>query len=354
MCRLSRLLLIAGLLCLTCSVAVRAADESSDEPDEHNLPEGHATVAPLFKDLFFRYSGRGYHNRLIRYRLFVPDDLKPPKKYPMIVWLHGLGDGGDENAIQLNHLDSLVFIKPWTRGKFPFFFLAVECPLGNRSWTTSSPQADDMVNVVLAAMDKTIREYPVDTSRISVVGLSGGGTGCWELAMRAPERFCALAPMASGGGDIARIKRLVGIPVWAFHCTKDRRTAVDGDRKMVAALKAAGGQACLTEFDSYEHNCWTAAFQDYGILNWLLSQQTGQASKYPPGTVLAKSRWQHFFEALAAIAAAANPANWEPWQFAVQLGIPLLLLIALVTAIKHRRHRRMRSATPITESVSSQ
>ena len=231
MCGISRFLLLACYLFLMCPSAAKSeqpsaapakefgarqtAEESAPsksgrqksniaEPDEHHLPQGHSAVAPLFKDLFFRYTGRGYHNRLIRYRLFVPDDLTPPKKYPMIVWLHGRGDGGKENAKQLNHLDECIFTEPSAPGQFQFFFLAVECPPGNPLWTTSSAEADDMINVVVAAMDKTIGEYPVDASAISLAGISSGGSGVWDLAMRFPERFSAIAPMASSGGDLAR------------------------------------------------------------------------------------------------------------------------------------------------------
>ena len=89
---------------------LRTKRQRSSNSDEKYLATGQIAVGPLFKDLYFRYTGRGWHNRLIRYRLYVPDDLLPNKKYPMIVWLHGRGDGGNENAMQLNHLGFTDFL----------------------------------------------------------------------------------------------------------------------------------------------------------------------------------------------------------------------------------------------------
>jgi predicted peptidase len=309
------------------------------ELDEKHLATGQIAVGPLFKDLHFRYTGGGWHNRLIRYRLYVPDDLLPKKKYPMIVWLHGHGDGGNENAMLLNHLDSLIFIPPWHRGQFPFFFLAVECPPDNPLWTSSDSNKEDMNNVVLAAMDKVIAEYPIDLARISLAGLSSGGTGAWDLAARAPQRFSCLAPMASSGGNSQKVMRLVHIPVWAFHSRRDLTCDIRGDRRTVAALKAAGGQACLTEVESTDHDCWHAAFLDYDLLDWLLYQRRGEASDYPPGKIMFKTRLKHFRDSAASWLAFFNPLRWRPWQYTIELGIPILLAVAFTSAWRQRQRR---------------
>jgi pimeloyl-ACP methyl ester carboxylesterase len=192
-----------------------------------------------------------------------------------------------------------------------------------------------MINVVTAILNQTIHDFPIDTSRISLAGISSGGAGCWELAMLAPERFSAVAPMASAGGDLARIKQLVGIPVWAFHSAYDRSTPIDGDRRTVDAVKAVGGQAYLTEIDSSDNDCWSAAFLDYDLLDWLLYQRRGQVSDYGPGTLTLKHRWRDFTSEAATFA-----ATWKPLQILIQIGIPLILVLACLSAKKQRRNRR--------------
>ncbi len=251
--------------------------------------------ACTFVDLSFRYTGRGYHDKLFHYRLFVPVISSPAQRFPLIVWLHGYGDAGNDNSRQLKHLDTCIF-QAHLHESFPVFLLAVPCPKENPTWTTSDSDADDMANVALAILDKTLHDYPIDVSRISVAGVSSGGTGCWDLVMRSPERFSAVAPMASAGGDQRLANHFVGLPVWAFHSADDTSTPVDGDRRMVDTINRLGGRAYLTEINSTQHDCWTAAFHDYDLLDWLLYQRRGKVSDYGPGTVPLKNRLGHLWD----------------------------------------------------------
>lgn len=325
------------------TAALNASGRPSTDSQTGPRPPASARPTPLsppdpgvfpFADLSFRYSGRGYRDKLFHYRLFVPVISSPLQKLPLIVWLHGLGEAGDNNVRQLRHLDSCIFESHLQRENFPFFLLAVQCPLDNPRWTTSAPDADDMVNVVLAILDQTVTDYPVDKARISVVGVSSGGTGCWELTMRDPERFSAVAPMASGGGDLLLVNRLVGLPVWAFHSARDIETPIEGDRRTVDAISRLGGRACLTEVDSDLHDCWTAAFQDYDLLRWLLYQRRGQVSNYGPGKVTLKNRLRHFGNIVLTLA-----ASWGPWHAVLELGVPILLILGFWSAKRQRRKR---------------
>ncbi len=296
-------------------------------------------VATMLDDLSYRYTGGGYHDKLIRYRLFVPVISNPPQKLPMIVWLHGLGEAGDDNVHHLRHLESCIFQKPWKRERFPFFLLAVQCPSDNPAWTTTSKKAVNMINVVLALMDKTIHDYPVDTSRISLAGISSGGSGTWDLALQAPERFSAVAPMACGGCSKNDTSRLKDIPIWSFVSLYEENLPVESARQTVAQIVAAGGRAELTGVNSPIHDCWNAAFHDYSLLDWLLYQRRGEVSDYPPGTITLKHRWRRFSEGISAFLGNLELSTWHPWQIALQLGIPALLIISYLSAKRQRRRR---------------
>lgn len=292
--------------------------------------------AAMFRELSFRYTGRGYHGRLFRYRLFVPDISDPSKKFPLVIWLHGYDQGGDDNIDQLLHLDVFVFQKPWQKARFPFLMLAVQCPSDNRDWTTRDANADDMINVVNAALDKTIHDFPIDTARISVAGISSGGGGAWALGLRYADRFSALAPMSSVAPDATIAPTFKDIPVWTFVSGGDKNVEPDSARQMADAINAAGGHAALTVTETRGHDSWDTAFRDYDLLEWLLYQQRGKMSDYPPGTIPLGSRWRHIRDATISL---VNPANWQPWQLLAQIGIPTILVLSYLSAKKHRRRR---------------
>lgn len=314
----------------TPAAPVEAIQADSPPQTEENIvpPSPEPSAGPwsdpeflaLFVEPTLTYSGRGYENREFTYRLFVPEITSPNQRLPLIVWLHGYGKGGDDNIDQLAEVEKYLLPRPWVRKRYPFFVLALQCPEGNRLWTTTSDNADDMVNVLQAALETTIREHSIDSSRISLVGLSSGGSGCWEMAMRHPEQFSGVAPLGSGGGDLSRINTLVGIPVWAFHCSRDRFTPPDAVRATVAALKAVGGSVELTEVNSASHNCWTAAFEKYGLLGWLVSRQLPQTDAFT-------YRLSRFVNGPALIPVA----------------IPVSLLVGAIVAwlVKRRSSRRM-------------
>jgi predicted peptidase len=237
----------------------------------------------FFEAKEYRYTGGHYKQELFRYRLFVPRNIKPKERCPILVWLHGLGENGSDNVKSLAHLD-LVLTDLAHVEKYRFFILVAQCPSANPYWFNRAEPVDDMINVAVEILRKTLREQPIDESRIYLSGLSAGGNGCWEMAMRHPELFAAVVPMASGGGDLSRVANLIDIPIWAFHNTKDDGVPADGDRETATAIEAAGGNVHLTLIRAEGHDCWTKTFQYYNIMTWILEQKRGAWICWrPPG-----------------------------------------------------------------------
>jgi len=116
--------------------------------------------------------------------------------------------------------------------------------------------------LVLELMDKVIDEYPINTKKIYVTGLSMGGFGTWDLISRIPERIAAAAPVC-GGGDETQAAKLVDIPIWVFHGSEDTVVPVDRSRHMVQAIKDAGGTKIkYTEYPGIGHGSWKPAYAD--------------------------------------------------------------------------------------------
>lgn len=214
-----------------------------------------------------------------RYRLLRPP-VRPGERHPVVLFLHGAGERGDDNTRNLRFLPAWL-AEPALRAAHPCFLVAPQCRAESRwadvDWTAaaSSPQpATPSLDLVaaLAAVDAVLATEAADPDRVAVTGLSMGGYGTWDLAARVPERFAAIMPIC-GGGDEASAPRLARLPTWCFHGTDDDVVPVGRSRAMIAAIEAAGGRPIYTELPGVDHDAWTPAYRDPAVLTWLLAQR---------------------------------------------------------------------------------
>jgi predicted peptidase len=215
-----------------------------------------------------------------RYRLMRPATLKPGPKYPLVLFLHGAGERGDDNEKQLAYLPTWLAEEANQRN-YPCFVLAPQCRASSRwadfNWSdkTSVPQKQEPtadLAAAVAALDAVMQAEQVDPGRVYLTGLSMGGYGSWDLAARMPERFAAVIPIC-GGGDEATAPRLKGVPIWCFHGAADEVVPVGRSRTMVEAVQAAGGNVKYTEYPDVRHDSWTPAYRDPATLDWLFRQR---------------------------------------------------------------------------------
>jgi len=188
-----------------------------------------------------------YDGTTLPYRLFIPDSYSSARDYPLVLALHGAGERGTDNNLQLTNTrmatcwaDSIAQIQ------HPCFVLAPQCPLGG-SWSTGDPTSLLRIEAatVIDILDSLTREFSVDTNRVYITGFSMGGSGTWEFIMRFPERFAAAVPMA-GGMNPAYAERCADVPIWDFHGTVDQLVSVQYSRVMIDSLRAMGRTAVYT------------------------------------------------------------------------------------------------------------
>jgi predicted peptidase len=159
-------------------------------------------------------------------------------------------------------------------------------------------------------LHKVMQDYPVDADRICLAGVSTGGSACWEMAMRYPDMFAAVVPMASWGGDMSRAARLARIPIWTFHNRDDDTPTPVDVRRTVKAVEEAGGNIHLTLVPATGHNCWYAAFKVHDAMGWMLLQRRGALICWaPPG--LRPWSWWHVVSAPCALVAIM----WLGWRY---------------------------------------
>jgi len=219
--------------------------------------------------------------KVARYALYVPEDYDPKKAWPLIVFLHGSGERGDDNLKQTD--EGIGHAIRLHRERFPALVLMPQCP-ESESW-------DKVVPAIEAAMAQVQEEYSIDDKAITLTGLSLGGYATWIWGAAKTDTFAALMPICGGGNpaDILgkldekeaaklgtmeeRAKALSGIPIWAFHGADDDVVPPERSREMVKAVKAAGGDVKYDELKDTGHNSWDAAYGDEKAIKWLLKQR---------------------------------------------------------------------------------
>ncbi len=227
----------------------------------------------------------------LKYRLLKPKDFNASKQYPLVIFLHGAGERGDDNAAQLVH-GMAEFCKADRRENYPCYVLAPQCP-NEQTWSsfergddkplTLRDEASDPMKLVLALMKQMLSDSAIDKNRVYITGLSMGGYGTWDALARLPEQFAAAAPIC-GGGDLNTVSRFKEVPVWCFHGDQDEAVPVQNSRDMVAALEEAGGSPKYTEYAGVGHDSWTETYQNEAFYEWLFSQRNGHTPTTSKGS----------------------------------------------------------------------
>src|SRR5208337_2974229 len=248
---------------------------------------GLAWVAPLGA----RQPDTGFLNRtaavdgvVYKYQVFVPGNWNKKAKWPVILFLHGYGEEGDDGLWQ-TQVGLATAIRNHVE-RFPFVVVMPQCRIKDW-WTSPAMEAQ-----ALKALDQTMQEFKGDPQRVYLSGLSMGGFGTWGIASEHPGKFAALVPICGGihllhGPDMPNYRDVDGsadpyaatahkignTPVWVFHGGADDTVPVTESRQMVDALKAAGGNVRYTEYPGVGHNSWDKAYAEPELFPWLLAQK---------------------------------------------------------------------------------
>jgi predicted peptidase len=230
-------------------------------------------AASLFDRLLFTSQ-----NDTLPYRLLKPVSPGSKESYPLVIFLHGAGERGNDNEVQLIHIKD-IFLNEVNRGKYPCYVLAPQCPKKEK-WANYDFVGDQVklaetpsnpMKMLISLIDKLSKEYSIDQSKIYITGLSMGGFGTWDLIARYPNKFAAAIPIC-GGGDPRTAPAIKHIPLWAFHGSKDSVVPPLGSRRMIQALQQAGGFPGYTEYPDVEHNSWVYAYKEPHLIHWMFSK----------------------------------------------------------------------------------
>ena len=249
---------------LFCAAALAAAAASAAvDPLEATSPKAYTNAA----------------GKVLLYRVMGPAKMESGRKYPLVVFMHGAGERGNDNAAQLKNATRFILAYMREKGA-DGYFLAAQCP-GGQQWVDTpwgnlahrmNEKPSESMGLLMELVGKMRTLSSVDTSRVYVTGLSMGGYGTWDAVQRHPDWFAAALPCC-GGGDTTLAWKIRDVPIWTFHGAKDQAVPVTRSRDMVSALWAVGGNIRYREYPDLMHWCWDQTYSDDAVLKWLFAQQ---------------------------------------------------------------------------------
>ncbi|MBI4543289.1 MAG: prolyl oligopeptidase family serine peptidase [Gemmatimonadetes bacterium] len=217
------------------------------------------------------------------YQVYVPRSYASAPRWPVILFLHGGGEGGADGLLQ-----TAVGLGPAMRqnpARYPAIVVFPQAPRDS-GWAGVSGE------MAMAALEQTLQEFRTDPDRVYLTGLSIGGHGSWALAYRHADRFAAVAPICgwvtgvagtsrfgpalppeAGAPFEALARRLGRLPVWIFHGEVDPVVPVEQSRRAAATLEAAGAHVRYTELPGTGHNAWDPAYASPEFSTWLFAQR---------------------------------------------------------------------------------
>jgi predicted peptidase len=222
---------------------------------------------------------QGKSGQKLPYLLLRPADYKAEaeKKFPLLIFMHGAGERGDDNQAQIRH--GKDFLLAATK-EYQSFVFAPQCPADAKwvdvNWGAKSHLMPDEpaapMALVWELLPQLMRELPIDPDRVYVMGLSMGGYATWDMLQRRPELFAAAVPIC-GGGDVTLVAKFARVPVWAFHGGRDTTVPTSRSRDMIAAMRKVGGEPRYTESPKIAHDEWNVAFKEPELAKWLFAQR---------------------------------------------------------------------------------
>ncbi len=218
---------------------------------------------------------------LVRYRWSAPEKTEEGKTYPLVLFLHGAGERGNDNQAQLKH-GVIPIIEGAAKLGTPCFLIAPQCP-SDRWWAPINRETMDLseadkpnalLEAVLALADDAMKQHPIDPKRFHVTGISMGGFATWYLLGRAPGKIASAIPVC-GGGDPALVAGYRKIPIWVAHGDADTVVPPQSSRRMIQALEKAGGKPKSTFYPGVGHDSWTQTYNNPEIIRWMFAQRAG-------------------------------------------------------------------------------
>ena len=221
------------------------------------------------------------------YQVYVPAEYDAARLWPVILFLHGAGEGGRDSLLPTEYqLGSAIRRHA---ALFPGLVVFPQVPTYQPVWTSTD------VDYAMRVLVRVQQDFATDQDRVYLTGVSTGAKAAWHALYRHADVFAAalivcgvvrprladgtrahdpdpVVPDAQGDPPQALASRLRTTPIWTFHGDVDPVFPVSDTREVMAALAAAGAPERYTELAGFGHDVWDVAYYSPAVATWLFAQ----------------------------------------------------------------------------------
>jgi predicted peptidase len=254
-------------------------------------------------------------NETLTYAAYEPWSLRGDgKPNPLIIWLHGAGEGGIDVSLTLLGNEVVSLIRPEIQSHFTTeggaggaYVLSIQC---QQIWMRAANGSQTMgdtpsiyADVLKACIDDYLERHPdVDRHRIFIGGCSNGGFMTMHMLIRNPKFFAAAYPTCEAYADAyisdKEIKALAEENIWIVQSNDD--TTVDPKQFCIPTyqrlIKAGAKNVWMSLFENVQgmdnpgqrlmgHFSWCYLFNDAVTRSQKQTTGTLQPTNNGGGTV---------------------------------------------------------------------
>ena len=182
------------------------------------------------------------------------------ERYPLVVSLHGASLRGNRITM-LSRYGTIAAIQSGL--SLPAYVVAPQCPRGQR-W-----QPEKLNRLI----ELVCKQYPIDTARIYVIGMSLGGYGTFDFVGTYPEKVAAAIALC-GGGQTRMAEALSKVPMWVIHGRMDRDVPPSQSQRIVNAICDIDSTRCYyTEIEKLGHGALAESYNHSKLYDWLFQHR---------------------------------------------------------------------------------
>lgn len=203
------------------------------------------------------------------FRLFEPNSVVEDKVYPMIIFLHGSGDGGSDNSSHM-YRSLIESVKKYVNEDVYVFMPQA---IDDYNWSRAYKNDETMDKLYNECLDKLLEQFPIDTSRVYLTGMSMGGNGAFYQAYNYPEKYAAVMPVCGffPEEDFDDLNKIKDMPIYLGHSKTDKAVDFSYSLDLFNKLKEISASD-LNKFwlEDYAHDMTLPFYDRAELWDWLM------------------------------------------------------------------------------------